>query len=175
MEITQKPIVLTGRSNNVAARFESKLSTSIQWKKKTRRNKRVLFQRKAEDEAINNHCERVSQESTNRDFSFNILMCYWPILTIFVKCRVYSQLTLLQYVKIVRYCGWINQGLQCSTLCWMKTIFLALIKIFCNNYKKSTVIFSSRGLWCNKFYFTTYTLSTQPPSPLLLPSSKNNR
>ena len=44
--------------------------------KNTRRNKRVLFQRKAEQEAIYNQCERVSQESTNRDFSFNILMCY---------------------------------------------------------------------------------------------------
>lgn len=28
----------------------------------------TLFQRKAEQEAINNQCERVSQESTNRDF-----------------------------------------------------------------------------------------------------------
>ena len=92
--------------------------------KKTRRNKRVLFQRKAEQEAINNQCERVSQESTNRDFSFNILMCYWPILISFVKYGVYSQLTLVQYLKIVWYSGWINQGL-CSTLCWMKTIFLA--------------------------------------------------
>lgn len=50
---------------------------------------------------------------------------YGPILIVFVKYRVYSQLTLVQYLKIVKYCGWINQRL-CCTLCWMKTIFLAL-------------------------------------------------
>ena len=143
-------------------------------KKKTRRNKRVLFQRKAEDEAINNHCERVSQESTNRDFSFNILMCYWPILTVFVKCRVYSQLTLLQYVKIVRYCGWINQGFQCSTLCWMKTIFLAL-RFFVTIIKNPLSFSLLADYGAINFTLPPTHFRRNPPSPLLLPTSKYNR
>ena len=64
------------------------------------------------------------QTTTFLSIYWCVIAHYWPILIVFVKYRVYSQLTLVQYLKIVRYSGWINQGL-CSTLCWMKTIFLA--------------------------------------------------
>ena len=97
---------------------------------------------------------------------------YWPILVVFVKYRVYSQLTLVQYLKIVRYCGWINQGL-CSTLCWMKTIFLALrffVTIIENPMSRSFL--ADYGAINFALPATHWRRKPRPP---LATTSKNNR